>query len=138
MRFDESSQKSRACRLVVGIAVILAIGIAYYAIWRVTGIGIPCVFERVTGVYCPGCGISRMFAAMLRLDFKAAIGANVFVFCLLPFAGAVAIFKAIRYIRSGVTSDPLWLNVIYVIALIASIVFWILRNIPEFAYLAPH
>lgn len=27
-----------------------------------------CVFKRVTGVYCPGCGGTRAFFALLRLD----------------------------------------------------------------------
>ena len=138
MQHDDGASKLRALRLLKILVLLLMLGAIYFAFWRVTGIGIPCIFNSLTGAYCPGCGISRMFANLLRFDFNAAANNNVFVLCLLPFAVIVAIFKAIRYIKNGVTSDPLWLNVIYVIILIASIAFWILRNIPAFTYLAPH
>lgn len=47
--------------------------------------GIPCLFRLLTGLYCPGCGVTRMCLALLRLDFAAAFYSNPVIFCGLPF-----------------------------------------------------
>ena len=33
---------------------------------------VPCLFRYVTGVICPGCGLSRAWLAALRLDLLSA------------------------------------------------------------------
>lgn len=33
---------------------------------------IPCPIKLLTGVSCPGCGMTRAYASLLRLDFSAA------------------------------------------------------------------
>lgn len=33
---------------------------------------VPCVFRSLTGVKCLGCGMTRAFLALLRLDFEEA------------------------------------------------------------------
>jgi hypothetical protein len=46
---------------------------------------IPCLYTKLTGVTCPGCGLSRSFSAMIRGEFvKAKIynsnGPKIFIF----------------------------------------------------------
>lgn len=43
---------------------------AVFAALSLTGYG--CIIKRITGVSCPGCGMSRAWLALLRLDFKKA------------------------------------------------------------------
>ena len=44
----------------------------------------PCVFYRLTGLYCPGCGNSRSVRALLRGQFWLSLRYNVFpLFTLL-------------------------------------------------------
>ena len=38
---------------------------------------IPCVFNLITGYYCPGCGITRMFISIYKLDFYQATVNNI-------------------------------------------------------------
>ena len=70
--------------LRVGLLVLL-VGSAYAVFCLRTGWGIPCLFHLATGLQCPGCGVSRMLLALLRLDFPAAFRANPVLLCMLPF-----------------------------------------------------
>lgn len=43
-----------------------------------------CPILRMFGVPCPGCGMTRACAALLRLDFRAAAAYHPLVFVLIP------------------------------------------------------
>lgn len=88
-------------------AIILAVGLSYYLFVTLTGQGLPCAVYSTTGFLCPGCGISRMFTSMFRLDFSAAFSYNpvVFVmfFCwnliaLLCFFGKPKLFRNQKFL----------------------------------------
>lgn len=53
-------------KLIVPAAIIGAA----YLIFHVVGIGCPIKF--LTGISCPGCGMTRAVLSLLTLDFKAA------------------------------------------------------------------
>ena len=69
--------------LQIGLLVLI-VGLAYAAFCARTGWGIPCPIHLVTGLQCPGCGVSRMLLALLRLDFRGAFLANPVLLCMLP------------------------------------------------------
>ena len=54
------------------LIVILAIEIAL--IWYL--FGIPCLIRYTTGLICPGCGMTRAWLSVLRLDFAKAMYYN--------------------------------------------------------------
>ncbi len=70
---------------------ILLIGGLFYLLVEPLGIEIPCFYLSTTGYLCPGCGITRMFLSMLRLDFEAAFRFNPVCFCLFFFWNLVAV-----------------------------------------------
>ncbi len=118
--------------------IILSIGIIYLIWYRLTHLGIPCLFRLVTGLYCPGCGITRMFLAISRFDFAAAFRSNSLVFLLLPYG----IFTYVRHYVYLIGKREHYqyksfhkylLNVI----LGLTFVFGIVRNIPYFNFLRP-
>lgn len=45
---------------------------------------VPYPFHVAIGLYCPGCGVSRVCLSLLRLDFVFAFQANTTPFLLLP------------------------------------------------------
>lgn len=47
-------------------------------------VGIPCIFYKITGLKCPGCGITRMLLSIWKLDFRSAYEANQMIFILQP------------------------------------------------------
>ena len=74
---------------LVGVAVM---GI-YLALFGVAPDGlslVPCPFFAMTGVGCPGCGMTRACLALTQGDFAAAWGFHPFSFLLVGLAVAVS------------------------------------------------
>ena len=114
---------------VIKIALILfGIGAIYTVFVLVTGLGVPCPIHAVTGLLCPGCGISRMFVSLFRLDFKSAFSYNAAVLCLLPLMIAVAARYVFVYIKYGKRKDRFADSAVYFM-IAALLVFGIVRNV---------
>ncbi|WP_079415603.1 DUF2752 domain-containing protein [Paenibacillus ferrarius] len=108
---------------LVGGLVYLEIGIP------VIHIEIPCIFHAVTGLYCPGCGITRVALSLLKWDFYQAFRFNPLVFVLLPLY--------LTYMMANKRGMSRTSRIIMTVMLIATISFGLLRNIPAFDWLAP-
>lgn len=137
MEIDRKRRK-RIIKLTVVCASVLLLGIAYYISYRFLKVSVPCVFRRLTGFYCPGCGLTRMFAAIFEGDIVAAFGYNRLCFILLPLAVIMIIRASLRYIRCGKVLDGNKADIIILLSAAALlVVFGILRNLPAFEFLAP-
>lgn len=130
-------QKKRFIQVIKPVAEVLLLGIAYIIFIKITGWMLPCPIKLVTGKYCPGCGISRMLLAMLRLDFKTAFHANRLLFFLLPVILLYALIKAIYFIRTGKNNQTLPEQIAVLFVTILTIAFWVMRNMDAFSFLAP-
>ena len=64
---------------------ILVIGLSYYLFIKLTGLSMPCYLYQSTGFLCPGCGLTRMATALIRLDFTAAFSYHAVGVIALPF-----------------------------------------------------
>lgn len=131
------SQKGRAGSLGKKTALVLAAGLAYYALVRLTDWGIPCLFYLASGKYCPGCGVSRMCVALLRLDFEAAFRANMLIMLLLLPGLFFGLRRAVIFVKTGETDMDLSEKIAVFAAFLLTVAFWILRNLPQFAFLGP-
>ena len=120
-------RKKRAFILVVSI---LFTGLVYAFICNRFHIGLPCIFNCITGLKCPGCGISRMCLALLRLDIIAAWQSNPVVLLLLPLGIAVFIDVLVRYIKSGDRNPKGWSKVAVWVMLVVLLMYGFIRNVP--------
>ena len=59
---------------------------------------IPCVFHLVTGLKCPGCGITHMLIDLLHFDLRGAYMENPFLFFVLPVLLIYGAYRAYRYV----------------------------------------
>ena len=120
----------RKRRLFVRSGELLGLGLVY-ALWvRLTGLAIPCIFHTVTGLLCPGCGVTRMCLALLRLDLAEAWEANTVLFLMLPVLAVLGARMAVRYVRVGSTVGPKWEDAIIWVMIALLIIWGIVRNLP--------
>ena len=137
MKKLNTEQTLRLKSVLKNTAIIFGVGIIYYLFVKITHLGIPCVFNLVTKLYCPGCGISRMFINLFSFDFKTAFGYNAFVMVSGPIAAIFVLRHYIIYILKGKQKSDKLETVFLIIALGLAVAFGILRNIPSFSFLAP-
>ena len=130
-------QKKRLLSVIIKGLIILATGIAYGIFVKLTDIAIPCFFHLLTGLYCAGCGATRMFVDIIQFDFLGAASHNLLFFSLLPFAAATLTYRMVMYVKKGEAEISTWETVFYAIVIVLCLAFAILRNIPAFAFLAP-
>lgn len=129
--------KRRLINTTIVLLLIIFSGVTY-ALWcKATSWHIPCVFHKITGLYCPGCGITRMSLALLEGNFRVAFRSNAAVFILIP-VGLMLLLKFIyHYIKFGnIQLSKVETSILWVIVVIL-ITFGILRNIPIFYRLRP-
>ena len=118
-------------RVKIGIFLFFLF-IIYYLLNKKIGIGIPCVFHELTGLYCPGCGITRLLFSLLELNFFQAFRSNPLVFILLIL---IILYLILKLILKRFNINLTIPNYIYYFLLIIVILFGILRNIPGFEFL---
>lgn len=123
-------------RLLLGFGAPALLGLGLW--WLRRGGHLFCVFYELTGLYCPGCGSGRAARALLRGDLAAAFGHNALAFLLgLPCA-EILLREYLRLVFPGLgwkpARLPAWAGKT---ALALILTFWLLRNLPIFAFLAP-
>lgn len=115
--------------LFIGIIVVLILLAVLYAYLDVEyDTGISCAINRVFGIYCSGCGLTRAGIAMLQLDFYQAFRYNAFSLIFIPgifFASVCFIWEIIFNKRSIISkfSTSFW-----VVLFIAFFIYGIIRN----------
>lgn len=123
------TKKQRAIKVIIEIFSVLAIGVLYYAFIKIVGKAIPCIFNVITGWYCPGCGATRMCLALLRFDFKAAFHYNPVLLIILPFLLEIYISNRINYVKTGENINSKLEDILLIVILIALLVFCVIRNV---------
>ena len=136
------SQPPVVPRPMLGPAIAGAIGLGTcvaFGIVNPEGGPTICPFRAATGLYCPGCGATRMMHQLMTGDVGRALRLNPLAFLFVPlmawwcFAGLTAMLGGPRWATPTFTARQTWLLAGVVLA------FWILRNIPTspFTLLAP-
>ena len=120
--------------LLAGAAVYIAI-----ADPNAPGSHLPgCPLYELTGLYCPGCGLTRATHALLRGHFGAALGYNL----LLPFFLGAIVLGWFAWVRAALGRTPVrWIARVSPwtggAAVVVLIVFGVIRNFSLFHALAP-
>lgn len=113
--------------IITGLAGVVCL--AYYSLLTFFNVGIPCLFHKITGLLCPGCGITRMILAILHLDFKSAFQYNSVIFVFSPVIIYFIIRLYISWLKSESYKLSLLENIVVYIMLIVLLIFGIIRNL---------
>lgn len=134
---DLSTPKGRLMLRIRSGITLLVLGLLYYGFTKLTGWGLPCLVNRIFKIYCPGCGVTRMFVALFQGDIQAAAKYNLFVLVFLIPALIFALVRLIKFAKNGDTKYNKVEMALIIFTAICAIVFTVLRNIPTFSFLAP-
>ncbi|HXE43461.1 MAG TPA: DUF2752 domain-containing protein [Candidatus Baltobacteraceae bacterium] len=95
-----------------------------------------CLFHKLTGLNCPGCGATRSFYAVVHGNFQSALKDNALFVCVLALAGVRGAWYAQRKIFRKPVGEFFPAKMLWPL-LIAVVVFGLLRNLPMFSFLSP-
>jgi hypothetical protein len=98
---------------------------------------LPCLFHAFTGLYCPGCGLTRALHALVHGDLARMVAMNALLPLLLVALPLLAVhgwgyrLALPRPVLRTLLSAPFWIGLV--------IGFGVLRNLPwwPFSWLAP-
>lgn len=124
--------KKRLLKFIFVSTSLLLAGCAYAFLNQRFGFSIPCMFNKITGLKCPGCGVTRMCLSILHFDFKSAFYHNPAIFCMLPIGVTLMISGAVKYIKHGRYKVSDAENILMIIMIIVLLLFGIIRNIFRF------
>ena len=132
MKTKINKEKIKKSKKILLIIIILLI--TYLYLNKRFSFYIPCIFHKITHLYCPGCGITRMIMSIFKLNFYQAFRYNPLLFIMMPFLISYETIYYINWIhdKNYTISKKIWY-----ILLIITILFTILRNTNTFNFLAP-
>ena len=111
--------------------IALALLAAYYLVVRFTSVSIPCPFKKITGLRCPGCGISRMLVAMSKGHFSEAFGYNQVLFFMVPMFVVLSVMK-LAFMPKFLSDESKFYRIMTYAAIAVLLIFGVLRNIFKF------
>ena len=114
-------------KILLPIIIILVIFI--YFSDPLDGPIIHCIFNKITGFYCPGCGMTRALNTILRFDFHQAFRFNALMFIMPPIFLIYYIFEYNNYVKLA--------KVVLILMIVIALGFGIIRNTLTFSYLSP-
>lgn len=95
-----------------------------------------CLFHKLTGLYCPGCGGTRAAYQLLHGHLLLALRDNALFMLTL----VVLLVRGVWFAARKICRQPATLAVppkVLWAFLVAAIVFSIFRNLPAFSFLSP-
>jgi hypothetical protein len=95
-----------------------------------------CQFHQLTGLSCPGCGMTRALHALLHGNFAAALRDNALLVGGLALLGVRGVWFAGKSFCGRANGEFFPAKFLWPLLAVV-VVFTVLRNLPAGAFLAP-
>ena len=118
-------------RMIQTLAVIIGLVagiIVYVSFFTVTGIGVPCIFHSITGMLCPGCGMTHAMSSIAQGKLLEAIGYNALSLTVCPFLAMFLLVRAFKFIKTGQEEFSVIEILFLIICLVICVWYFLLRN----------
>lgn len=119
----------RIKKTVIIYVVTAAAAALYYFLYKRFGFGIPCLFNLITGLKCPGCGNTRAIDELLHLRFENALAHNYMMPAEVIFIVYIAARYTYKYIKTGTRSLDAGSEPVAAVFLALLLIWWVVRNI---------
>lgn len=116
---------------IKNIVLLISLCIIYAGFVYTFGFGIPCIFHLITGLLCPGCGITHMYLSMLKLDFRSAFYSNSFLFITQPIIYYFVVKIAVFYLKGSEIMYSKFENILLYSLIIGLLIFSFIRNVSK-------
>lgn len=126
-RMTEDRRKRLIHTLKIALEILVCL-VLYIGIYLLTDHGIPCVFRMITGLQCPGCGMTRALGALARGNLAEAVGYNLLSVTLCPLVLGYLILKSVKYIKSGSEEFSAFEILFLVFCFIFCVLYFMFRN----------
>ena len=93
--------KKRMGKTAAILCGMLLLLLCYGLLTEQLGFGIPCIFFRLTGLRCPGCGNTHALRALLHGDLTGALRCNYLLPAEALYVGYLILNTACRYVKTG-------------------------------------
>lgn len=121
-------RKKRLLQIITYALIIIMAGSVYSLFVKYTGFAIPCLFYKMTGLKCPGCGVTGMCMALIQLDFRQAFLCHPMLFVLLIPLGVVCVGSMINYMKDGTRQTNHWQKQILYVSIVLLVGYGAVRN----------
>jgi hypothetical protein len=121
---------------VSGFAAVVAVAVVFFFNPSTHGFYPICLFHQMTGLNCPGCGMTRALYALLHGHFQAALKDNALFLAVLAGLAVRGAWFAGKKISGRPAGQFLSANILWPV-LIVAVIFTVLRNLPAFEFLSP-
>ena len=91
-----------------------------------------CVIRNITGLPCPGCGMTRALIALSKLEFTNAVRLHPLSLMMLPFGGLLALSPFNSSLRRLIVKKLFWQLLIAIFLIV-----YIIRMFLMFPHIEP-
>lgn len=107
---------------------ILIFGFAYLFFFQKFGFGIPCMFRKLTGYQCPGCGMTHAMAEIWKGNYQSALQYNALSLTVLPIMCFYLFYRFIRAKRKKQEDFECWEYIFLSVLLVIVLGYGYMRN----------
>ncbi len=124
----EKTEFKRRLKNIIIINLALVFLAVILIILAKNGLAVPCIFNRITGFKCPGCGNTRAVMALIRFEFLKALNFNPVFPLEFFYIGWVYVISSINYMKGKRFSYQPPLKLMDITLLAVFLLWGVIRN----------